>query len=262
MKAYVAFGMKSFSTNLAYRSEVWLRTVGNFVTIFIQVAIWTAVIGNRTVDGIGLQDMITYSILNTLIFSMLLTNVYRTVDDRLRTGSIAMDLIKPLRYPLYLLADRLGNSMYQFVFTVIPTLLITWLYFGITPPYSSHHLLAFLISLAISLTISFALGYLVALIGFWFLTTFALEWTLSGLMTVFSGTFLPIWFFPPKWEAVAQALPFQYIGYIPAALYMGRIPTEDIVLTISIGLGWIIVLFGLIGLLWWKAVNRLIVQGG
>ncbi|MBS4203545.1 ABC-2 family transporter protein [Lederbergia citrea] len=166
MKAYAAFSIKSFSTNLAYRSEVWLRTVGNFITIFIQVAIWKAVIGKGSIDGIGIQDMITYSILNTLIYSLLLTNVYRTVDERLRTGGIAIDLIKPLRYPLYLLADRLGNSLYQFVFTVIPTLLITWIYFGITQPYSLHHLLAFLLSISISLTISFALGYLVALIGF------------------------------------------------------------------------------------------------
>jgi ABC-2 type transport system permease protein len=262
MKAYVAFCVKSFSTNLSYRSEVWLRTVGNFVGIFIQVAIWKAIIGSGTVDGIALQDMITYSILNTAIFNLLLTNVYRKVDESLRSGSIAMDLIKPIRYPLYLLAERFGTTIYQLIFTVIPTVLIAWLYFGISAPYSGAHFTVFIVSLFISLVISFAVGYLIALIAFWFLTTFALEWTLEGLIVVFSGSFLPLWFFPTGWASLAHALPFQYLSYIPAALYMGRIPAEDILPTIGVGLLWIAGLFSIIGLLWWRAVKRLIVQGG
>jgi ABC-2 type transport system permease protein len=262
MNAYVAFALKSFSTNLAYRSEVWLRTLGNFVTIFIQVAIWQALIGENSVDGVTLQDMITYSILNTAIYSLLLTNVFRTVDESLRTGSIAIELIKPLRYPLYLLADRTGTAAYQFMFTAVPTVIIAWLFFGLTAPASGVHFIAFLFSFITSLTMSFALGYLIALIAFWFLTAFSLEWTLMGLMTVFSGTFLPIWFFPSGWEAVAKALPFQFLGYIPAAMYMGRIPAEDIVVTLCIGLLWVIGLLFLVNFLWWRAVKRLVVQGG
>lgn len=262
MRAYAAFGVKSFSSNLAYRSEVWLRTLGNFVTIFIQVAIWKALLGTKTINGINFQDMITYSIINTAIISLLLTNVYRTVDESLRSGSIAVELIKPLKYPLYLLADRVGSSMYQLVFTVIPTVIIAWMFFGISAPASGLHMISFIAALIISLTISFALGYLIALIAFWFLTTFALEWTLMGLMTVFSGSFLPLWFFPSAWAEVAQALPFQYIGYIPAAVYMGYIPLGNMGTTLGIGVAWIAGLLLLVNILWWRAVRRLIVQGG
>jgi hypothetical protein len=74
MSVYVRFGLKSFSNQLAYRSEVWLRLLGNLVTIFIQLAIWKAVIGNGQVAGITLEQMIAYSILNTLTFSLLLNS--------------------------------------------------------------------------------------------------------------------------------------------------------------------------------------------
>ncbi|WP_240420362.1 ABC transporter permease [Paenibacillus periandrae] len=262
MKTYIFFGLKSFSNNLAYRSEVWLKTIGNFVTIFIQVSIWKAVIGSGSVIGISLEQMVTYSILNTLILSLLLHNVSRKVNDSLTTGSIASELLKPLSYPLYLFSDGLGSVAYQFVFVVIPSFLISWIAFGIKAPVSFNHFVGFIISLLIALILSFFLGYLISLIAFWILTSFSLEWIVGGLLILFSGSFLPLWFYPESWALIARSLPFQFLGYVPAAIYMGYIPKEQIGDTLLIGMTWIAGLFLLVNWLWRKAIRRLVVQGG
>src|SRR5690606_26336357 len=135
-------------------------------------------------------------------------------DKSLSTGSISLELTKPISYPFLLFFDELGNLAYRVVFTMIPTLLLAIFLFGFQPPESSLSMLLFLIALVNAVLLSFAIGYLIALISFWFLTTFALEWTLGALMTVFSGTFLPIWFFPEGWAELAYALPFIYLGYV------------------------------------------------
>jgi ABC-2 type transport system permease protein len=263
MSVYVRFGLKSFSNQLAYRSEVWLRLLGNLVTIFIQLAIWKAVIGNGQVAGITLEQMIAYSILNTLTFSLLLNSgVTGKVEGSLKSGSIGTELIKPLSYPLYLLADGLGSSLYQLVFTVIPSFLIAWLLFGMLPPASGAHMAAFGIALLIALLISFLLGYLIALIAFWFLTPFALTWMLGGFLTIFAGGFMPIWFFPAGWAKAAGMLPFQYMGYIPASLYLGHTAKEDIASVLLTGLGWVAALWLIVALLWQRAIKRLVIQGG
>jgi len=262
MRTYLSFSLKSFSSNLAYRSEVWLRIVSNFVAIFIQVAIWDAVIGESHVDGITLPVMITYSILNTLIASLLLTQVSSGVSSSLRSGSIATELIRPLSYPVYLFANGMGGVLYRIVFVAVPSLLAAWIFFDIERPASLFHLLAFIAGLIIALGLSFMLGYLISLLSFWLLTHFALDWTLAGIITVFSGSFLPLWFFPDSWAAIAHALPFQFLGYIPAALYLGYIPVGEIVWTLLLGAAWLL-FFGLINqVLWWRAVRRLVVQGG
>ena len=262
MRTYISFSAKAFSKQLAYRSEVWLRLLGNFVTILIQAEIWRAVIGHGHVEGITVEQMITYSIINTLLMSLLLHGISGKVDESLKSGSIASELIKPISYPLFLLFDELGNTIYQLLFTVFPTFIIALFYFGMVPPASLTHFLVFLIALLIALIISFLIGYLISLLAFWFMNHFALSWMLRGFITIFSGTFLPIWFFPSSWVTVANLLPFQYMGYIPAAIYLGSIPVQELFMIIVAGGGWIVGLLILVQLLWTRAVRRLVVQGG
>jgi ABC-2 type transport system permease protein len=102
----------------------------------------------------------------------------------------------------------------------------------------------------------------VALLAFWFLTTLHFEWALMGLITVFSDSFLPLWFFPPGWAELARALPFQFLGFVPAAIYMGKLANSDIWPTLAIGVVWTLVLLGITVWIWSASMKRLVVQGG
>ncbi|MFD2503854.1 hypothetical protein ACFSS9_04410 [Paenibacillus septentrionalis] len=72
MVTYVKFTAKAFSkpAGVSFRGMA-ARLLGNFVTILIQVEIWRAVIGSGSVEGITLEQMITYSIINTLLLALL-----------------------------------------------------------------------------------------------------------------------------------------------------------------------------------------------
>lgn len=262
LKTYFMFGMKTFSNQLSYRSEVWLRLFGNFITILILTEIWRAVLGNGEINGIGIEQMITYSIINTLLGALLLNDISEKVDNSLKSGSIASELIKPLSYPLRLLSEGLGNTFYQLMFTSIPSLFIAWTFFGFLPPASAMYFLGFLLALVFALIISFLLGYLVSLLAFWLMNHFALSWMMGGLITIFSGSFLPLWFFPESWLTVTKSLPFLYLGYFPAAVYLGTLTVYDMGRFIIIGLAWIAGLTFLVCWLWNKAIKRLVVQGG
>ncbi len=262
MKSYLFFGVKSFSRNLAYRSEVWVRILGNLVIIFIQVSIWKALIGTGTIDGVNLSDMITYVMLSTVLSSILLTNVYGEVDGRLRSGDISIDLIKPINYPLYLFSNQMGHLVYQFIFTAIPTILIAIFFFDTDKPPEVIYLVFYVIFVLLALLLSFAIGYLIALVGFWFLTTMAGEWIAMTLIALFSGSFLPIWFYSPEWAIVAKELPFQYLSYVPNAVYLGKINTDEIAVTMLVGVIWLMFFYLLTTWLWSRLIKRLIIQGG
>jgi ABC-2 type transport system permease protein len=262
MMAYFSQAMKSFSRSMAYRAEVWIQIGGNILFLFIQISIWKALLGHSMTNGVGIQEMVTYSILNTSLSIILMTHVYNQVDESLRTGGILMHLVKPLRYPLFLFADEAGKNMYSLLFELIPTLLVGALLFGLQPISESDHIIPFALSVIIAMFISFGIGYLIALIAFWFMTTFALRWTVEGLIKVFSGSLIPLWFFPPVWIDVAHMLPFKFLGFVPAAIYMGKMSSTEIYENLAIGLFWIVLLYGLVSLLWWKALRRLAIQGG
>jgi len=262
VRTYWAFFRKAFKKHLAYRAEVWLRIIGGILSITVQVAIWRAVLGEGSYSGIDLADMVTYAIITTGLGTLLMQGLVTDADDRLRTGDIAVDLLKPLRYPLFLFADQLGRSAFQCLFTMVPTVAIAWLLFGFNAPASPVHALAFVLALVLALVISYAIGFLVALLAFWFLTTFHFAWAVGALSTAFAGTFLPLWFFPPGWEMLARSLPFQFMGFVPAATYMGELPGRELMLTLGLGLLWAATLLGAIRWLWSASIRRLVIQGG
>lgn len=66
MSAYLAFARSAFHAQLAYRNEVWANIFGKLVQVFARVAIWLAAfagIGGAVVEGVSLQQMVTYALL-------------------------------------------------------------------------------------------------------------------------------------------------------------------------------------------------------
>lgn len=262
MTPYISYFRKSFKKNSAYRSTVWLQIVASLIQVSIQVAVWTALIGTGSVDGITRDDMVTYAILNSAMFAFVLTSLFNDVDARLRTGDIALDLLRPIHYPLFVLADQLGRSAYRVLFVVIPIVVASALLFGFSMPATGIAGVGFVAVLMLSILISYSIGYLIALLSFWFLTTFHFNWAIGALTTLFSGAFLPLWFFPDGWATFAGLLPFQFLGFVPAATWMGQLAGTDLLRVIGVGIVWTLALLLLTRLLWHRATRQLVVQGG
>lgn len=261
MTPYLTYFRKSFKQSIAYRATVWLQIVAAVVSVFVQVSVWKSLIGSGSVDGITVGTMITYAIINAVMLAFTLKPV-NDVDARLRSGDISIDLLRPIQYPLLVLADQLGRAAFRLVFIAVPVVVISAVFFDFTLPPSAMSSMSFLLSIIFALLISYGIGYLIALLSFWFLTTFHFSWAIGGLITLFSGSFLPLWFFPDRWEMIARLLPFQYLGFVPAAVWLGQIEGNELVRTMILGILWSSFLILVAHILWNRATRQLVVQGG
>lgn len=261
-RAFLAFFGTSFRRNLAYRSEVWLSILFGLVAIVIQAAIWRALLGDGAAEGVTVDDMVTYVIITTVISTISLHRLVTDVDERLRGGDIAIDLVKPMHYPSLQLADQLGRSAFQLAFVVVPMVGIAALAFDVQAPAGAPAAVAFVAALAIALLVSFTQGLLLALLAFWFLTTFHFIWANGALLTLFGGAQLPLWFFPDTLETVARLLPYQFVAFVPAAIWLGEISGGEVVGALALGAAWVAIQGAACQLLWSAAVRRLTVQGG
>lgn len=259
---YLAFFRKSFQKHAAYRSDIVLRLGIGLAWMGIQVAIWTALIGSGEVDGITLPTMVTYAVLNSVISVTLVDRMLAEADQKIRSGDIAIDLIKPYHYLLTVFADQMGRSLYVTVFTVLPTAVVAALVFDVQAPASPWHAVAFLLAMLIALTISFAFACMIILLAFYFLATFHFTWTFSALKSLFAGSLVPLWFYPDGLRRVAELLPFQFLGFVPAMIWLGQESGQGIAQVLALGVLWAGVLASLVGWLWSKIVSRLVVQGG
>lgn len=261
---YLAFVRSAIQTRLAYRGQVWTGLIYRLIQIFAKIAIWTSIYaGAPAVNGVSLPQMVTYAIVSgTILDAWLYPDLIRNIDRALKSGDIAIYLLKPLRYPAYLFSIEFGNFAYEVVVVMVPTIAIVGLFNAILPPASLADGLLFLAYWALSFLIVFLIATLIGLTAFWLMTAFSLEWLLQGILTIFSGSFIPFWFFPEPLGAVARHLPFAWIGYYPTAVYLGQIPFGDAVLYLFYGALWAAALMVGVALLWGRASLRLTVQGG
>ena len=261
---YLAFALSAFQAQLAYRFQVWSYLFFALMIVVAKVAIWTSVYGSaRVVNGVTLGQMITYAILSTSIMGAWeYAPLIRGIDRALKSGEIAIYLLRPVSYPLYLLASQLGDLAYGVVVAMIPATVIAILIYGMLPPASPALGLLFVAYWALSFLIIFLFATLLGLAAFWLMTAFSLEWLLQAILWIFGGMWVPFWFFPEPLGSIARHLPFAWIGYYPTAVYLGKLSLADCWLYLGAGIGWAAALAIGVALLWRRARLRLVVQGG
>jgi ABC-2 type transport system permease protein len=261
---YLSFATSAFQTQLAYRAQVWAQVLGYFIHISAKVAIWTAVYaGLASVDGVTLPQMVTYAIVaGSIDVGWHWEQFIRKVDVQIKSGDLAVYLLKPLRYPMMLFSAECGNLGFGLLALVVPVTVASALLYGLMPPATLTHGVLFVVMWGLGFLILFLCAAIAALLSFWLMTAFSLEWTLTALLAILSGRIVPLWFFPEGAADVLNVLPFAWIAFHPSAVYLGQVDVAEALWLVAMGLAWVAVLTATVALLWSRASRRLVVQGG
>ncbi|SDJ75425.1 ABC-2 type transport system permease protein [Nonomuraea jiangxiensis] len=207
-----------------------------------------------------MADAITFCfITQAFIGPMQLFGGGLSIPERIRSGDIALDLVRPASLQLWTLAEDLGRGAYLFIVRSIPPMLLGAALFGIVLPTDPGRWLAFLAGFAIALLVSFGWRYLVALSVCWLLDDRGVAVLSLVLTTFFSGMMLPLRIFPGWLGDLAGALPWAAMVQLPTDLYLGKAPVLD---TLAFQAFWAVVLLGL-GMLGTRAIrHKVVIQGG
>jgi len=236
------------------------------MAIFVQISIWTAlykgsVASGGTVDAVSLSDMVTYAILSTAVSAFTQSRVIYTISSRVRTGEIAMDLIKPISFFKYVFALNSGQNAFGIVFRALPLILIFVPLYHIAVP-DAGHFLVFLISVFNAMLIRYLITYALGLTGFWAVKIWHLDFLFNIMMDIFAGSVVPLWFFPDFFVRVSDYLPFKFIHFVPLSIYLQKLTLQESLLSLIYQFLWIGALFALGRLVWVRGIKKLVLQGG
>jgi ABC-2 type transport system permease protein len=264
MSAFIALIRAAFHREAEHRIRAFTRILGGLVEILARISIWQAAFGaHASLNGITLSQMITYALIGgTILSSWDATMIVRDVGSTIRTGAIGSTLLRPVAYPLMLLAEQLGSRFFDWLMTSLPVIVVMGLIYGMEPPASLGHGLLFLGFVVVSLGVMMLFGILMGLFSFWVFDAHSLEWFMRGLLAVFSGGLVPIWFFPAGLAEVAHVLPFSWITYHPMAVYLGERDLAASFLHLLAGGAWVAVLALAVSFVWSRACGQVVVQGG
>src|SRR5262245_11409532 len=113
---YTWIGYTSVRSNLAYVGELAARTTFMATVLYVFLRLWTAVYaGARTerLGGLSLSQMLWYLMLTEAII-LSAPRVSVEVDEDVRTGRVAVQLLRPLSYALSLFGKTMGERAVRF----------------------------------------------------------------------------------------------------------------------------------------------------
>lgn len=242
----------SLEERLVYRGDFALGTLMRFLPIVTQIFLWWAVFESvraessgqsATIAGYSFRDMVAYYLLTMVAraFSSM-PSLASGIALQIRNGEIKKFLVQPIDMLGFLLLSRVAHKLAYYSVAIGPFALVFFLcrgYFEQGWP-EWDVMLAFVASLVMSFLLGFFLEASIGLVGFWFLEVSSLLFVYMLLNFFLSGHMFPLDLLPPSWRAVVGMLPLKYLAYFPAALFLGKVPRDEMAMELLTQAGWLV----------------------
>ncbi len=259
-----AVARRSFRRYSTYRGATFAGVFTNTVFGFIQVYVLLAVLRQRPeVGGFDGADVVTFTFVTQGLLAAVAAFGPYDLADRITAGDVVSDLYRPFDLQTWWLAQDFGRAGFQLLFRGVPPFAVAALAFDVRLPAHAGVWAAFLVSLALAVTIAFAWRFAISLTAFWLIDARGFV-QLTGLVFVFfSGFILPLNFFPGGLRAVADALPFSAVVQLPVEVFLSkhRAPAELAPVLLRQA-AWLAVMVVAGRLVMARAWRRVVVQGG
>ncbi|NUW39118.1 ABC-2 family transporter protein [Nonomuraea rhodomycinica] len=252
------YGFRKHATYVgAALAGAFTNSVFGVLRAYILIALWQARPG---LAGYDVTAAVTFCfVTQAFIGPMQLLGGGLTLPERIRTGDIALDLVRPAPLQLWLLAEDLGRAAYQLLLRGLPPMLAGAAVFGITVPRDPARWAGVLACVTAGVVVSFAWRYLVCLSVCWLADDRGVMVCSMLLTTLLSGMMVPLTLFPGALGELVRALPWAAMAQAPADVYLGTAPAGP---TLAFQAAWGAALLAL-GALATRAVrHRVVIQGG
>lgn len=254
-------GYRRFAT---YRQATFASAVTNIMFGFLRTYVLLAVAGTAaSVAGYTGPQLVTYVWCGQGLIGVVMIWGWTDLADRIRSGDVVTDLLRPIHPVLNYLAADFGRAGYALVFRFIPPMLVGLIFFDMYLPREAITYPLFLISVLLAVVVCFACRYLVNAAAYWLLDHrgVTMFWLLtSGLL---GGLYFPIRFLPDWLAALVWfATPGPSLMQAPMDVLVERDAPAIRIGMIGVQLAWAVVMLRLCVIVQRRAERKLVIQGG
>lgn len=236
---------------LVYRGDFFFATFIRFLPILTQVFLWYQIYAVGTseeisnLNGYSYQDMIAYYLIVMVAraFSSM-PGLASGIATEIRDGTINKYLTQPIDFLGYLFWHRLAHKLVYYLTAILPFGVVFYLCRDFFPENPRAEIwTAFILSLLLGFLVGFLLESLIGLIGFWFLEVSSLLFIYMMFNYFLSGHMIPLDWLPAWITCWIHYLPFKYLAYFPVAVYLEKIPAQNLWTEMGVLFLWVIGLF-------------------
>jgi ABC-2 type transport system permease protein len=259
--AIAASGFRRYST---YRQATVAAAATNSMFGFLRSYVLLAVAATVTVAaGYDAPRLMTYTWIGQGLIGVVLFWGWTDLADRIRTGDVVADLLRPLNPVGTYLATDLGRAGHALISRFLVPLGLGALFFDLYVPARPLTYPLFAISVGLAVVVSFCCRYIVNATAYWLLDIRGIQLVWSLVSGVLSGLYFPLRFLPWAWAlALWVATPFPSILQTPLDVLVERDPVTGQLGLVGLQVGWAVVMLLAAVLVQRRAERRMVIQGG
>ena len=268
LRIYKPFTHAGLLLAAQYRVNFIFFVLGDILRCFINYFLWHAVFtsgGAQTFMGFSETDMVVYIFISFLTGLIAYSDGAYAVGEEIRDGSIAMRMIKPIRFEFAFLFQELGERTMTAMLAFVPLLVGVEIYkFAVTGVlgFNIWCFILYLVSLILSYLINFYFNVCFGYSAFVLKNLWGSNFLKECIVGFLSGGIIPLAFMPAGIGFVLNLLPFASLNYIPVMIYLGMYDVPTILMSFGLQIFWLTFFIFLQRIIWNACVKRMSVQGG
>ncbi len=262
-RAVVALATAGFRRYSTYRQATLASTFTNCVFGFLRCFVLLAAAAAGSAGGYDTRQLSLYCWASQGLIGVVLLWGWTELSDRIRTGDVVADLLRPIHPVVSYLAVDLGRAAYATLVRFVVPLLVGAAFFHLYRPVRLLTYPLFVGSVVLALLVSFGFRYLVNAAGFWLLDTRGLITITTFGVSLLAGLTFPLHFLP-TWLTwlVWIGTPFPALIQAPMDVLVERGTVGYTLAVVAGQLAWAVVLLFACRLVQGRAERRLVLQGG
>ena len=253
IQKYYSVLKMSWIQTLEYRANALVGAFAVFSGLLIEYLLLSNVFKNEIEIGGPIQNFRSFNHLIIYIMLCMMVGQLKSswhnsimMIDEIRSGELNKYLIKPISYFPYNLMNFIGhNSLFYLVYFTI--MIVTPIIMG--PGYLFDgflQIIGFLITLIISVFLSYSIYFCMVCFGFWFGEVRALIIAYNVFTIFLSGQLIPIQLFPEGLKQFVMNSPFRFMVDFPVSIATAQsIDIYYLTKGIFLQIGWCIVMYAI-----------------
>ena len=239
------------------------RSFTNSIFGFLRCSVLLALAGAGTVAGYDEPRLATFVWAGQGLIGVVLLWAPNELADRIRTGDVIADLLRPVDLVWQLLAADLGRAGLAVLTRFVGPVVVGALAFHLYAPRRPATYVLFACSMLLATIVCFGCRFLVNAAAYWLLDARGpqVAWTL--LSGVLGGLYFPLWFLPRAAVVLLiAATPFPSLIQLPLDVLVERGPPGEQVMWLAVQAVWAVAILALCRWVQRRGERKLVVQGG
>src|SRR5688572_30043898 len=221
--AYLMWAVAGFRRFATYRQAMVAAIFTNTIFGFLRSAVLLAVAGAAVSVGYDAPRLLTFVWVGQGLIGVVLLWAPTDLADRIRSGDVIVELLRPMALVWQHLAGDLGRASFAMLTRFVGPIAVGALVFDLYVPRRPATYVLFACSMVLATVVCFGCRFLVNAAAYWLLDARGpqIAWTLcSGAL---GGLYFPLWFLPENAAvAVIVATPFPSIIQLPLDVLVER----------------------------------------